>query len=160
MSESKENVNALLHEAMESERKAMEFYKNASSKAKSHVGKQFFNELAEFEHNHYQKVKHIIELHKEGLSIEITSKEQPIPSIGPEVKGEIESNCDEIVDVIHLAIESEKSAQHRYIQIANMFDDKGAKHIFNTLATDEKNHQKILEDQFYHLSNKGTIIWE
>ena len=90
MSEFKENVNALLHEAMESERKAMEFYQNASSKAKSHAGKQFFNELAEFEHNHYEKVQHIIGLHKEGLSIEITSKEQPIPSIGPEVKGEIE----------------------------------------------------------------------
>jgi rubrerythrin len=160
MKESKVNLGELLHEAMESEIKAMEFYKNASMKAHSHAGKQFFKELAGFESNHYKQVKHILELHKEGLSVEISNKEQALPLIGSEVKGEIESNCDEIVGVINLAIKSEENAQRLYKQLADMFEDKRAEHIFNTLAADERNHQKILEDQFYHLSNKGTIIWE
>ena len=59
-----------------------------------------------------------------------------------------------------MAIESEKSAQTRYKKIAEMFEDEKVKNIFTTLAYDERNHQKILEDQFYHLSNSGTIIWE
>ena len=41
-----------------------------------------------------------------------------------------------------------------------MFDDTKAKKIFEKLAQDEINHQKILEDELYQLSNKGTIIWD
>ena len=77
-----------------------------------------------------------------------------------EVEGEFEANKDEIVEVINLAIEAEKNAQNRYKQIAEMFDEKEGKNIFNDLAREERNHQKILEDEFYQLSNKGTIIWE
>lgn len=41
-----------------------------------------------------------------------------------------------------------------------MLEDSKEKDIFNSLAQEERNHQKILEDEFYHISNKGTIIWE
>lgn len=40
-----------------------------------------------------------------------------------------------------------------------MFNDEEGKKIFNNLALDEINHQRILEDELYQLSNKGTIIW-
>ena len=46
------------------------------------------------------------------------------------------------------------------MKIAELIEDAEGKEIFNNLAQDERNHQKILEDQFYHISNKGTIIWE
>jgi len=39
-----------------------------------------------------------------------------------------------------------------------MLSDEEGKNIFTNLATDEKNHQKILEDQIYQISNKGIII--
>ena len=48
----------------------------------------------------------------------------------------------------------------RYKKIADMFDEEEGKKIFHDLAQDERNHQRILEDEIYHLSNKGTIIWE
>ena len=81
-------------------------------------------------------------------------------SIKSEVEGEFEPNKDEIVTVINLAIDAEIKAQERYTKIAKLMSDEESKKIFQNLAQDERNHQRILEDEFYHLSNKGTIIWE
>ena len=52
-----------------------------------------------------------------------------------------------------------KKAQERYSKIAEMLDEDESKKNFNDLAQDERNHQRILEDEFYQLSNKGTIVW-
>ncbi len=41
-----------------------------------------------------------------------------------------------------------------------MYNDENGKKIFNSLAQDEINHQRILEDELYQLSNKGIIIWD
>jgi rubrerythrin len=154
-----DNLDNLLIEALNSELKAKEFYENAHEKAKSNSGKQLFMELAEFEKNHYNKVKKIIESRKEGEIIQdndITSKKLQIKS---EIEGDIEPNKDEIINVIYLAIESEKKAHERYRKISNMFNNEEGEKIFNNLALDEINHQRILEDELYQLSNKGTIIW-
>jgi rubrerythrin len=85
---------------------------------------------------------------------------QDIPKVRSEIEGEIEPNKDEIVMVLNLAIDAEKNAQARYEKIANMLEESEEKGIFKSLAQEERNHQKILEDEFYHISNKGTIVWE
>jgi len=41
-----------------------------------------------------------------------------------------------------------------------LFNDDENKNIFNDLVLEERNHQRILEDEFYQLSNKGLIIWD
>lgn len=154
------DLNNLLIEAMKSELEAKNFYINASNKAQSQAGKNLFKELAEFEQNHYDKVKNIIESLENEIDINISAEEQNIKHIQSEVDGEFEPNKDEIVTVINLAIEAEKNAQMRYEKISSMFEKEESRKIFDNLAQDERNHQKILEDQFYQLSNKGTIIWE
>jgi rubrerythrin len=154
------NLDDLLMQALKSEIKAKEFYENAYEKAKSESGKKLFLELAEFEKNHYNKVKKIIENRKEGEKIDfedISSKKIQIKS---EVEGDFEPNKDEIINVLYLAIESEKKAYERYLKISDMFNDENGKKIFNSLAQDEINHQRILEDELYQLSNKGIIIWD
>jgi len=155
-----QNLDELLEEAMNSEMKAKEFYENASEKAQSSAGKKLFKELAAFELNHYHKVKKIINDRNKGIQMEEQEISQHHSSIRSEIKGEIEPNKNEIVDVLYLAIEAEKNAQERYIKIADLFTEEEGKNIFKNLAIDEQNHQKILEDEIYHLSNKGTIIWE
>ena len=152
------NLNELLIEAMNSEKKAQEFYENASLKAKSQAGKKLFKELGQFENNHYNRIKKIIESKNNKIIYE--NEDVKKLEIRSEIEGEIEPNKDEIVDILNLAIESEKKAHDRYKKISNLFDDDMNKSIFNNLALEERNHQKILEDQFYHMSNKGTIIWE
>jgi len=158
MEDSNENINNLLIEALNAELK--EFYLYASDKAKSKAGKKLFKELADFEQNHYDRVKGIIESRKIGQKVEDNTSGQKTPTVRSEIEGEFEPNKDEVVMVINLAIKAEKNAQARYAQIANLLDDEEEKKIFNNLAQDERNHQKILEDEFYHISNKGTILWE
>jgi len=160
MENSTESVDDLLKEAMDSELKAKEFYLYASDKAKSNAGKKLFKELAEFEQNHYNRVKGIIESRNAGKKVEAGTIDKELPNVRSEIEGEIEPNKDEVVMVINLAIKAEKNAQTRYRQIADMIDDSKEKEIFNNLAQDERNHQRILEDELYHISNKGTIIWE
>jgi hypothetical protein len=110
--------------------------------------------------NHYERLKKIIESQTKGVELEKFSNIKNIPTINSEIKGEFEPNKDEIVTVINLAINSEKKAQERYRKIANMFEDEESKQIFIDLSLEERNHQRILEDEIYQLSNKGTIIWE
>jgi rubrerythrin len=152
-------LDNLLVEAMNSELEAKNFYKEASKKAQSQAGKKLFEELAEFEQNHYKKVKEIIESLNNNLTYNKPISNQEIPTINSEIEGEYEPNKDEIVTIISLAIDAEKKSQERYSKIAEMLDDDEGKEIFYGLEQDERNHQRILEDEFYQLSNKGTIIW-
>jgi rubrerythrin len=151
-------VDELLIEAMNAETKAKEFYLQAAEKAQSASGRDLFKQLADFEKNHYERVKSVIDARTQGSSLPASLK-QDIPHIKAEIEGEIEPNKDEIVDVINKAIKAEQDAQARYKKIADLFDTAQDKEIFNDLAEEESTHQRILEDQFYHMSNKGTIIW-
>jgi rubrerythrin len=160
MDGSNQQIEKLLVEAMNSEIKAKEFYENAATKAQSRSGKKLFTELAEFEQNHYERIKKIIESLNQNKKIKNDECSVDIPFIKSEVEGEFEANKNEIINVINLAIEAEKNAQERYKQIAQMIDNEDGKNIFNDFAQEERNHQKILEDELYQLSNKGTIIWE
>jgi rubrerythrin len=153
-------MEELLVEALNSEVKAKEFYENAATKAQSQAGKNLFKELAEFEQNHYERIKKIIESLNQERKMNNYECGLDIPKIRSEIEGEFEANKNEIIDVINLAIEAEKNAQERYKKIAQMIDDEKGKNIFNDFAREERNHQKILEDELYQLSNKGTIIWE
>ena len=154
------DLDNLLIEAMKSELEAKKFYKDASKKAQSQAGKKLFKELAEFEQNHYERVKSIIESRTNNMEIQIPEVTTQDISIKPEIEGEIESNKDEIITVLNMAIDAEIKAQERYRRIADLFDDEESKKIFFNLSQDERNHQRILEDEIYQLSNKGTIIWE
>ena len=154
------DLDNLLIEAMNSELKAKKFYLDASIKAKSQAGKKLFKELAEFEQNHYERVKNIIETRTNKMEIRAPNITTQDISIKPEIEGEIESNKDEIIIVLNMAIDSEIKAQKRYKKIADLFEDNESKKIFFNLSQDERNHQRILEDEVFQLSNKGTIIWE
>jgi hypothetical protein len=140
----KAKLDSLLMEAMNAE----------TSKA----GKNLFKELADFEQGHYDRLKRMIETRNKGLKIEAETEVKEIPAKS-EVEGEFEPNKDEITKVISIGIEAEKKAQAKYLEIANMFEDIDSKTIFSNMAEEERKHQKILEDQFFHMSNKGTIIW-
>ena len=154
------DLDNLLIEAMKSELEAKKFYTDASKKAQSQAGKKLFKELAEFEQNHYDRVKNIIESRTNNMEIQITKIINQDISIKSEIEGEFESNKDEIITVLNMAIDAEIKAQERYERIADLFDDEEGKKIFFNLSMDERNHQRILEDEIYQLSNKGTIIWE
>jgi rubrerythrin len=153
-------IDDLLREAMNAEAKAQAFYTDASDKAQSQAGKKLFKELADFEGRHYDLVKGIIDTRNQGNAIKKAGAPELIPDAKSEIEGEVEPNKDEIVDVLNIAIAAEKDAQLKYREIAGIIEEPEGKVIFNNLAEEEYRHQRILEDQFYHMSNKGLIIWE
>ena len=153
-------IDDLLNEAMNAEVKAQAFYTDASNKALSQAGKKLFKELADFEGRHYARVKEIIDIRNQGNSFNPPGGPELLPEVKAEIEGEVEPNKDEIVDVLNIAIAAEKDAQQKYRKIAEMIEEAEGKEIFNNLAEEEYRHQRILEDQFYHMSNKGLIIWE
>ena len=106
-------LDNLLVEAMNSEIEAKNFYNDASKKAQSQAGKKLFRELAEFEQNHYNRVKKIIESHNGRLEFEKPRTKKDIPTIRSEVEGEYEPNKDEIVTIINLAIDAEKKSTRK-----------------------------------------------
>ncbi|MGB3478274.1 MAG: ferritin family protein [bacterium] len=153
-------IDDLLNEAMNAEAKAQAFYTDASNKAQSQAGKKLFKELADFEGRHYDRVKGIIETKNQGNVLEAPDAPDLMPDAKSEIEGEVEPNKDEIVDVLNIAIAAEQDAQRKYRKIADMIKEPEGKTIFINLAEEEYKHQRILEDQFYNMSNKGMIIWE
>ena len=159
MDKDKQNLlDRLLTEAMNAEEEARKFYADAAGKASSQAGKKLFAELADFEQGHYDRLRNFIEERTTGKT---TDRQEPTRAFSgkSEVEGEFEPNKDEIVKVLSIGIEAEKKAQAKYREIAKMFDDPSSKAIFTTMAEEERKHETILDDQFYSLSNKGTMIW-
>jgi len=83
-----DNIHNLLIKAMDSELKAKKFYENASLKAESKAGKKLFNELAQFEQNHYERIKNIIDSRNKGKKIEREKSVLNDIKIGSEINGE------------------------------------------------------------------------
>jgi rubrerythrin len=154
----KKKLDSLLIEAMNAEVEAKKFYEGAARKAASAAGRNLFTELAEFEQGHYDRLKEIISARNKGMKFEAQVRSKAI-TVQSEVKGQFEPNKDEIIKVLNMGIEAEKKAQAKYREIAKMSEDAEFRNIFNDIADEERKHQRILEDQFYHMSNKGRIIW-
>ena len=153
------DVDELLYSSLESELLAKKFYEEAEAKAESNAGKKFFKELAQFEQVHYDRIKKIIEARKNGEKLEVSPATKVIDKVTSEVQGEFEPNKDEIADVLILAIDAEKTAAERNKKIVERVENVEEKKIFENLADEERKHQRILEDEFYQISNRGVFIW-
>lgn len=156
--ETEEDLNKLLLVALESELMAKQFYERAKKKASSKTAKDFFQNLADFEQGHFNRIKRIIDMRIKSLGLDSIEPEGTEIIKKSEVEGEIEPNKDEIADVLMLAIDAEKDANKRYLEIANRIGDPAGKKIFDSLAEAERTHQRILEDEFFSLSNNGKFL--
>ena len=61
--------------------------------------------------------------------------------------------------VLSKAIENEKIAGERYQALAEQTVDPRGRAMFQDLANEERMHQRILEDEFFSLSNQGVWGW-
>ena len=58
-----------------------------------------------------------------------------------------------------MAIKEEQKARKYYLEMAQKTADPLGKDMFKKLAREEEMHEKVLNDQFYSLSNKGIWTW-
>lgn len=159
------NLNMLdaVEIAMEAELKANKFYSDAVKAASNERGKDLLKQLANFELNHYQKLKELRHsLQKEGEFIEYqgTAFETYKSSDPSEASGKIEQNKEDVLQILSKAIDAETKANERYRKMADETTDPLGKEMFLKLADEETLHRRILSDEFYQLSNQGSVwIW-
>ncbi|MEA3240698.1 MAG: ferritin family protein [Pseudomonadota bacterium] len=147
--------------AMDAEQTANQFYAEAAKKIRGAKGKQMFLQLSEFEQGHYDILAELKKsLAGEGcfISYEGTSF-KPIPLEGTILEVSSDEKT-EISDILTLAIKNEKNAGEAYKKLAAEVDDPRGVSMFNRLASEEANHARILQDQFYDINNKGMWTWD
>jgi len=144
--------------ARQAEDKAARFYTEAAEKCSDPRGKNLFLQLAEFERTHSKKLDQLID----SLSV----SEGYVEYDGTElVRAEIETpagvvaESGDVLDIISQAIEAERNAKETYEKLAQETDDPLGKDMFNKLAQEEAQHERLLNDQFYSLSNLGYWVW-
>jgi len=146
--------------AMEAEKEAYQTYLKAAKKTINPKGRDMFQQLSEFEMNHYQKLKDLLKsLQEKGewILYEGTSlKKKTIPLKTQKPKGQ-EQLTD--MDALKIAIREEKKALAYYRSMADLTKDPRGRDMYKRLTNEEAFHEKILNDQYYSLHNTGLWSW-
>jgi rubrerythrin len=146
--------------AMEAEKEAYQTYSKAAKMTKNPRGKDMFQQLSEFEMNHYQRLKGLLKsLEEKGewiLYKGTSLKKKKIPLKTEKTKGQ-EQLTD--LDALKIAIREEKKAQVYYRSLAELTKDPKGKDMYKRLAGEEEIHEKLLNDQYYSLHNTGIWSW-
>lgn len=146
--------------AMEAEKDASQAYSRAAKKTTNPKGRDMFQQLSEFEMNHYRKLKDLLtSLQERGewILYEGTSlKKKAIPLKTAKAKGQ-EQLTD--MDALKMAIREEKKAQAHYRSMAELTKDPRGRDMYKRLADEEALHERLLNDQYYSLHNTGIWSW-
>lgn len=149
--------------AMEAELKAQAFYAQAAAEIEDPRGRDLLGRLAAFEQHHYQKLAELLSsLKKEGPFIDYQSSTltqfAPLTD-GGEASGILLEELENEAGILGKAIENEKIAGEQYRALREQTDDPAGRAMFQQLADEEQMHQRILEDEFFSLSNQGVWGW-
>ena len=146
--------------AIEAEKGAFQAYSKAAKRTKNPKGRDMFQQLSEFEMNHYQKLTGLLKsLQEKGewILYQGTSlKKKAIPFQMEKPKGS-EQLTD--MDALKIAIREEKKALAYYRSMAELTRDPRGKDMYKRLADEESLHEKLLNDQYYSLHNTGLWSW-
>lgn len=149
--------------AMSAELKAQAFYAQAAAEVQDPQGRDLLGRLAAFEQYHYQKLAELARsLQEDGTFIEYETQELKhfTPTVGGgETGGTLLEELKDLPSILAKAIENEKVAGDRYRVLAQETEDPDGQDMFRSLVNEEMIHQRILEDEFFSLSNKGVWGW-
>jgi rubrerythrin len=149
--------------AMDAELKAQAFYAQAAFKVQDPHGRDLLGRLAAFEQYHYEQLAKLARsLQEDGqfIAYEARSVEEfsPLVASGEAAATQLEELRD-TAGILSKAIENEKTAGERYRALAGETADPDGQAMFRNLANEEMIHQRILEDEFFSLSNTGVWGW-
>jgi rubrerythrin len=147
--------------AMDAELEAQAFYAQAAVEVADPQGRHLLGQLAAFEQYHYQKLAELAQsLHQDGhfIAYESRTMAQFSPLLaGGETAGSLLEQLQDTAGILRKAIENEQIAGERYRVLAEETADPAGQDMFRKLANEERIHQRILEDEYFSLSNKG--VW-
>ncbi len=146
--------------AMGAEKDAYQAYSKAAKQTRNPKGRDMFQQLSEFEMNHYQKLKELLKsLQEKGewILYEGTSLKKKTISLKTQKSKGQEQLTD--MDALKIALREEKKAQAHYRAMAELTKDPRGRDMYKRLANEEALHEKLLNDQFYSLHNTGIWSW-
>jgi len=146
--------------AMEAEKDAYQAYAKAAKKTNNPKGRDMFQQLSEFEMNHYQKLKELLKsLQEQGewILYEGTSLRKKTISLKTQKSKGQDSLSD--MDALTMAVREEKKAQAYYRSMADLTSDPRGRDMYKRLANEEALHEKLLNDQYYSIHNTGLWSW-
>ncbi len=146
--------------AMEAEKNAYQAYSKAAKNTKNPKGRDMFQQLSEFEMNHFQKLKALLKsLQEKGEWIlyegtHLHKKKIPLKTKTPQGRDALTD-----LDALKIAVREEKKAQTYYRSMAELTRDPRGKDMYKRLAQEEALHETLLNDQYYSLHNTGIWSW-
>jgi rubrerythrin len=148
--------------AIEGELRARAFYAQAAQFVADAHGRDLLGRLAAFEQHHYEKLTELAQSLQAGGSF-VDYEPRSVEDFGPFAGGEATgTGLEELRDeasILGRAIDLEKIAGERYRILAETTGDEAGQKMFRRLAEEESVHQRILEDEFFSLSNQGKWAW-
>ncbi len=155
----KEELKAI-RVAMDAEKEASLAYSRMAKMTRNPRGRDMFQQLSEFETNHYRKLGDLLKsVGEKGEWILYSGsslKRKKIPLGMEKPKGQ-EQLTD--MDALKIAIREEKKALAYYRSMAELTKDPRGRDMYKRLADEEMLHEKVLNDQYYSLSNTGVWSW-
>ena len=148
--------------AIEAELKAQAFYAQAASWVQDLHGRDLLGRLAAFEQHHYQKLTELVRSLQSGgqfIAYEPHTIDQFAPLAAGEAAGALQEGMENEAGILGQAIQMEKLAGERYRVLGDGTTDPAGQTMFRRLAGEELVHQRILEDEFFSLSNRGVWGW-
>ncbi|MDW7712415.1 MAG: ferritin family protein [Deferrisomatales bacterium] len=156
----KTRILSALDRAIQAEREAHAFYAKAAGETDDPGGAEMFRELAAFERHH--------EEHLKGLKASLESqagwihypgrKIAKVPAAEAQGRKAAGSHANAL-DALRIAIGAEERAITEYRTLAAEAPDARGQDMFRKLAEEEELHRKLLDDQYYALTNRGVWIW-
>ncbi len=157
-----ENLNAL-EVALANEMREREFYLKNAERTKNPVGKAMFNQIADEELEHYERLK---EVHERWKKNEKWPETVPLKVKGTVVKDILKGsmkNLDKMPEkdnddlkAIQTAIDFESKGVSNYAQLRDNASDPKEKEFFNLLSKIEHEHYLSLKDTEEYLTDPAA----
>lgn len=156
------NVKDAIKEAIQMEKNGYAFYKKAAAQTTSEMGRTVFESLAADEFVHLDTFQKIFQGKIDTVEWETliqSNTKHNDNSIFPKDLKTMKNanpNSNEL-DALQMGMDSEKEAIDYYTSIMNSAPSVEVKEILNEIINQEKNHYRILQQEFSHLSSTG--LW-
>ena len=157
-----ENMNAL-EVALNNEMREREFYLKNAERTKNPVGKAMFNQIADEELEHYERLKEIHERWERNEKWPETIPLEVKDTIVKDILKDSVKNLDKMPEkddddlkAIQTAIDFESKGALGYAKLRDNVSDPKEKEFFNLLASIEHEHYLSLKDTEEYLTDPAS----
>ena len=157
-----ENMNAL-EVALNNEMREREFYLKNAERTKNPVGKAMFNQIADEELEHYERLKEVHERWERDEKWPETIPLEVKDTIVKDILKDSVKNLDKMPEkddddlkAIQTAIDFESKGASHYAKLRDDVSDPKEKEFFNLLASIEHEHYLSLKDTEEYLTDPAS----